>query len=147
MRQILFRGKTLDNGEWVYGSLFGKRHIAVEIREGEEPVSSFGVATYRWVEVIPETVGQYTGLDDKNGVKIFDGDILLEKDAGVWEKFTKADGSEWSKFAGKREDKKYTVFFDEKKAQFTTEGCWLWALVKLVKVIGNIHDNPELVEE
>ena len=59
MRDILFRGKRIDNGEWVYGNLI-RRNVC-----GEE-----------W-EVIPETVGQYTGLDDKYGGKIFGGDIVM----------------------------------------------------------------------
>ena len=133
MREIKFRGKRIDNSEWVYG-WFSEDSGYAEI-----------LTEYNDCEVILETVGQYTGLKDRDGVEIYEGDILVEKDVDVLEKFTKVDGSEWSRPTGKREDRKYTVFFDEKKAQFTTKDCWLWSLAKSVKIIGNIHDKPELM--
>jgi len=127
-REILFRGMKIVSGEWVEGDLF---------QHGEQ---KFIMGNNRNTEVIPSTVGQYTGLTDKNGVKIFEGDILI---------FVDPDTSEYDK------NERYLVQWDKETAGFLTEyfwckkSCGLDELLRLYsvnyEVIGNIHDNPELI--
>lgn len=117
MREILFRGKRKDNGEWAYGDL-----------------EHNGKGEMKWVngdEIIPETVGQFTGLTDKNGKKIFEGDIVKGCLSIV-----------------------FSIYFDLDYLQFRAElsdgterNIDYYGNSEKLEVIGNIFDNPELFGE
>lgn len=119
MREILFRGKRIDNGEWVYGYFY--EDIGSFIKERASSVST------NTHHVDPSTVGQYTGLTDKNGKRIFEGDVVAYPDYGnlavVWD-----DGTFQLMYAD--------TFYD--LLDCGTSGMCI--------VIGDIHDNPELLE-
>ena len=123
-REILFRGKRKDNGMWEYGNL--------SMRDETGRSKYYIGQNMLGYEVLPETIGQYTGLTDKNGRKIFEGDIL------------KAMGVDGEQIAPVVFRKGFFVL-DEKNA-FIRLGVGAFRKRQL-EVIGNIHDNPELVRE
>ena len=81
MREIKFRGKRLDNGEWIYGSLLVS-HFKDDKKERYFITQFSGNYTFEH-EVDPNTVGQFTGLRDKNGRDIWEGDIFKEDGSGI----------------------------------------------------------------
>ena len=125
--EILFRGKRTDNGEWVYGFLWVNRTAT---RETFYITDAMG----EMFQIQPETVGQYTGLDDKNGVKIFKGDIV--------------NGTGWigDSITGRVifENGAFYIlaYYGELRTLHLLGGLYYDA----TEVIGNIHDNPELME-
>ena len=129
MREILFRGKRVDNGEWETGSL-----VYARMGTSEEQVSIADKMTAYHTPVIPETVGQYTGLKDRNGTRIFEADILegdLEDNLDPGAKWRSV--VVWGKFGWNCKGGHVSLPIDEFD-------------IKEGEVIGNIHDNPELME-
>ena len=142
MKDILFRGKRVDNDEWVYGYLLE----AVNCNTDKKSTFIMGQdATYYGYgefacsfEVIPETVGQFTGLTDKNGVKIFEGDILkVSYDDGT--AYTTEVYSYGSTLCVDIEGEDY----DFTAIDFAVD-IWKDNWCKF-EVIGNIYDNKELL--
>lgn len=138
MREILFRGKALDNN-WYYG---------VPLVFTEDYVCMTAPHTYN-KSVIPETVGQYTGLTDKNGTKIFEGDIVEIEEHGYIP--TKYKGFVVLKNGCFGVEYNYRVIFYEKSLFHRFGHIEHWqemgasgTITYSYEVIGNIHDNPEL---
>lgn len=119
MREILFRGMRLGNGEWVYGYLF---------RIWDEAYILWGTTNGipGMIKVDPSTVGQYTGLTDKNGEKIFEGDVITISSAFMTGIVEYHDCG----FEVRENDVYECLWYDSDE----------------LEVIGNIHDNPELLE-
>ena len=136
MREILFRGKRADNGEWVYGSLITERNMfdgnlmTMHIQDIEEP--------YDDNLIDDETVGQFTGLTDKNGTKIFEGDIV--KHIQKYE-----ISGEVKSIAVIKWNEAYSCWSVEYTNGRIT--AFLGTEYHKLEVIGNVHDNPELLKE
>lgn len=138
MREILFRGKRTHDGRWVYGYLF-KTNDWVKFNKNRTMILETDCCDYPVMfnpckihNVIPETVGQYVGFADRNGVKIFEGDIL--------------DTSRW-----------FVSYSGDLKAGLGMNAGWYiqrdnfesWSELDCESyhvVLGNIWDNPELLE-
>lgn len=131
MREILFRGKRIDNGEWIEGAFLNDRDGSFYICPAVSDITYGDNGNRRrigcWYKVDPETVGQFTGLTDKNGKKIFEGDIVKRPDS----------------------IRSFQVMWNMDFPAFWLfrQSCYMSLLTDCVEVIGNIHDNPELVED
>ena len=126
MREILFRGKLVDNGEWVQGypCRYGRTG-----KEKDYIIPDYASALYT-IEIDPETIGQYTGLTDMNGNKIFEGDI-------VWNDYENDKGKvEWD-----NDMAKFIITFSTFKVNFNS----VWS--EELEIVGNVYDNPELIKE
>ena len=135
MREILFRGKRIDNGEWVEGYYAAEPYTKNTYNYGYILENEKDLYAKKAYFVDSRTVGQYTGLTDKNGKKIFEGDVVKYK-SGSTVLF-------------------HTVVFERRN------GCAYFGIVvgenetwgfnnsfpsTLFEIAGNIHDNPELLE-
>ena len=147
MREILFRGKRQDNGEWIEGCLL---RVYVRVCRGVYQPREYAIQSVEeWIAppfVVAETVGQYTDLTDKNGKKIFEGDIVELEDRYYdikWRaivEFGNPNGN-------------YSWGWQLRplgKVDINTDIlCWveMEEAGAYCEVIGNIHDNPELLED
>lgn len=159
-REILFRGKSIQNGKWLYGN----------IQIPEAPYDEYFMWDNGWqMQVDPDTIGQYTGLIDKNGKKIFEGDILrvseyenilmreFNDETDCFDMFTLEE------ITGElRQSYTSPVIWEEGTFCISTKGDWLHhndmflavlfgdmkrsSPIFIFEVIGNIHDNPELLK-
>ena len=127
-REILFRGKRTYNGKWVEGSLVVTSQCnAYIISTVEDKRDATVLVNQCSLNVDPETVGQYTGLTDKNGKRIFEGDIIV------------VEGEKWC------------VGYDDMRARFALFHT-SWELMRNIpnycerEVIGNIHDNSKILK-
>lgn len=135
MREILFRGKRKDTGEWVFGDL-----VHSQYKLGDTCVGQYG-NTVGIHQVSPETVGQFIGLTDKNDKKIFEGDFLkyqINIRTTIVGKIVFLCGA--FVFESEELDREcdiaFSTFADDEIA--LSQHC--------IEVIGNIHDNTELLE-
>ena len=130
MKRIhLYRGKRLDNGQWVEGGLIGEDVIVGKIVDFEEDYFT----TEFWYKVDPETVGQFTGMTDKNGTKIFEGDIVRHIDTTCH--VVEVVNSE--------------VYFDTEMLKFRfrySNELFHCQFNNECEVIGNIYDNKDLLK-
>lgn len=124
-REILFRGKRIANGEWVQGYICRYGWTG---KEKDYIIPDYASALYI-AEIDPETIGQYTGLTDVNGRKIFEGDI-------VWDNY---------------EEERGIVQWDNDTARFIIT-CSTFTVDfdsvcgEELEIVGNVYDNPELLE-
>ena len=130
MREIKFRAKRTDNGAWVYGDLQHVQRINTKEQaeqSGRRSEPAVRIANY---DVDEQTIGQYTGLKDKNGREIYEGDILCYRDVQFQTYIVYHNGGFcFSHFGGTT----YTEIGDHDIYKYA--------------VVGNMHDNPELLTD
>lgn len=149
MREILFRGKRVDNGEWVCGDLvrhYENQRVFILTEQLAYTTTECGISrivSERHLEVIPESVGQYTGMVDRNGKKIFEGDILkltgsYEETGGSMHPYEEIHEIVWLNGCFHAHNKKgypyWPLLFEVINGMHEGE---------TYEIIGNIHDEGE----
>ncbi|EDO0269507.1 hypothetical protein RRL71_002628 [Listeria monocytogenes] len=130
MREIEFRGKRIDNREWIYGNLMqfedSATFIFADERKGASTLTYAHFIINNMHAIDEKTIGQYAGLKDKNGKKIFEGDV-------GWDEHNECYG---------------VVKFEEGKFLYVWENIAedLWEVADSIEIYGNIHENLELLE-
>ena len=152
MREIKFRGKTQD-GKWVYGDLVHSGTDTIAILELDSPCLEL-VA-----DVLPDTIGQFTGLHDKNGKEIYEGDVLFVRE---WKNLAMGVFDHEERNQLSLEDCKGELLYESQRVVYFEEGSMcagdyyistLWDKqdkrhqypIFEVELLGNIHDNPNLL--
>ena len=141
MREILFKAKRIDNGKWIEGSLIdldiesGYCYIVPPYKKASILPINF-LITYRMKLVVPETLCQFTGLCDKNGNKIWENDILMAHLDEFYQEDATYETVEWGvagfvTYEAGSTDREYLDEFD----------------LEYFEVVGNVFDNPELLQE
>ena len=125
MREILFRGKRIDNGEWVYGCLLDKIYGAKPAILTLSYIDDAVCLEFDYDHVDPETIGQYTGLTDKNGKRIFEGDVCTNHKGDIGRVTWYEEHCAFMIYSI-TENKVYWLFDND---------------FSLIEVIGNIHDS------
>lgn len=135
MREILFRGKSIEDNKWVYGDLIREKKSFGKICTRIYRTTNNG---WELIDVDSKTIGQYTGLTDKNGNKIFENDIVA-----YWDTYNTENGQSEADCIGK-------VVWDDETISFQVTNrlsAESYEVLDECSVIGNIFDNPELLEE
>lgn len=141
MREIKFRGKRLDNGEWEYGDLlqYDDGSVCIGVHSKNYTDDGFNVGQYHHIAPVNEdTVGEYTGLKDRKGIAIYEGDVIrspLSEDKTRPHRIFYHTGN--AAFMGALIDRKELCYL-------RLDQDWIYKFGK--EVIGNIHDNPELLK-
>lgn len=149
MREILFRGKRIDNGEWIYGGIDSDWAMPYEKRKRYWIIPPF----HDGVMVDPETVGQYTGVTDKKGNRVFEGSIFRYEPYFTTEKACLGIVKYRNTYDRQRacNDCGFVIEWQHEPLLTLREDLLYWCGDgKSASVIGNIHDmndNPELFEE